>query len=215
MYLDRDGLLICLIGPAGSGKTTLSQKLVQEFSPTVKHSISLTSRAPRTTEIDGVSYHFVTREVFLEKVKEEELFEWEETHGNFYGTLRGSLESAIQNGSDLTLDIDIRGALNFKRSFPQHTIIVFLIPPSPETLKERIVNRSVVSPEELERRIQTAKDEYKTFLSDQGGEHLIDYAVVNDDLEKTYDTVRSILLAERVRMERISSKALRKICTVE
>jgi len=213
--LKRKGILFVLIGPTGSGKSTFCSRLVGEFSKDLHYSISVTSRAPRANEVRGKSYHFVSREEFLDRRDKGEFFEWEETHGNLYGTLRSNLENGINGGNDLLFQIDIRGAMSLKRAFPENTVSVFIMPPSFQALKERLAGRGTVDPQELARRFATARDEYTALrkLSSEPGK--VDYLVVNHDLEETYSRIRSIVVAERARYHRMDQGSVAQFCEID
>lgn len=213
--MKRTGILLCLIGPAAGGKTTLAKALLQKFGATVSFSVSVTSRPARSGEVQGESYHFVSRAEFDERIKAGAFVEWEEVHGNLYGTLKEALTKSVVDGKDLILDIDIAGALNIKKLNPQDTVIVFIVPPSSKVLVERILKRGSVTPEELSRRLDTARIEYAKALelSKQFGK--IDYFVVNDDRLLAEAQVESILEAERSRLSRLDDLALRTICRVD
>ncbi len=210
--IDRSGMLFTLVGPAGAGKTTLSKALLQKFS-SLSLSISVTSRAPRSGEKDGREYFFVGKDEFKKRVDTGEFFEYEEVHGNFYGTLRSTLDTNIREGRDLLLDIDIRGALNFKRAYPDNAVIVFIVPPSFEELKNRVTSRSSVTTEELTRRIVTAKAEYSKVLDDSG--KAIDYLLVNEDLERTNEVLHSIFTAESARLKRLKANSYKPILSIK
>jgi guanylate kinase len=199
--------VFCLIGPAGSGKTTLADHLAENFATTLSRVITTTSRVKREGEVEGESYYFVDRQTFEDKVNNHDFFEWEETHGNFYGTSYAALQEIEDRGEDLLLNIDIRGALNFKRNFPERTVIVFLMPPSIQVLKERVLNRGT-GIEETEHRLQTAEREYREALESASE---IDYVIVNDKLEDSQNQIRSIVFAERVRLSRYSSEMRKRI----
>ena len=154
--LKRQGILFCLVGPSGSGKTYLSKEIIAR-EPRAKLSISVTSRAPRAGEVTGLDYHFVARGDFEAKIKRGELFEWEEVHGNLYGTLKSAVQDSIDNGLDLLLDIDIRGALNFKKHYSANTCLIFLVPPSYSVLIERLNARGAMSAEDKAKRLKTAE----------------------------------------------------------
>lgn len=223
--IKRKGILFVMIGPSGSGKSTICGALVREFPNDLRYSISVTSRPPRPGEIDGVSYHFVSRQEFIEMRERGEFFEWEETHGNLYGTLRASLENGINAGHDLLFQIDIRGALTMKSNFPNNTVAVFLVPPSFEVLRERLVGRGGVDQSELERRLYTARQEYDALKAlhidaakgdgDRRDASKIDYLVVNNDIDQTYAAMRGIVLAERARFSRLHLGDIARICVVD
>lgn len=212
--LIRKGILFVLIGPTGSGKSTFCERLVDEFPDGLKYSTSATSRPPRANESEGKSYHFMTRDEFLSRREQGEFFEWEEIHGNLYGTLQASLIQGIESGKDLLFQIDVRGALNFKRQFPDNAVTVFLVPPSFQELRSRLEARGTVDPAELQRRFATAKNEYDALLRLHGQGPMIDYLVVNRELESTYEQVRAIVLAERARYQRVDKDSVRQFCEV-
>ncbi len=211
--LKRKGILFVLIGPSGSGKSTFCSRLIRDFDD-LHYSISVTSRPPRQGEVQGTSYHFVSREEFLARRDRGEFFEWEETHGNLYGTLRSTLQNGIDGGHDLLFQIDIRGALTMKKHFPDNTVSVFIIPPSFEALRERLVGRGSVDAAELERRFATARQEYEALLSLHGEAAKVDYLLLNEDLEDTYTHMKGIVMAERSRYLRMDDESVAKFCKV-
>jgi len=211
--LKRKGILFVLIGPSGSGKSTFCSRLVKDFDD-LHYSTSVTSRPPRDGEVQGKSYHFVSREDFIARRERGEFFEWEETHGNLYGTLRATLQNGIDGGHDLLFQIDIRGALTMKSHFPDNTVSVFIIPPSFEALRDRLVARGPVDPAELERRFATARQEYESLLSLRGEHGKVDYLLLNQDLEETYDLMKGIVMAERSRYLRMDGDSVAKFCKV-
>ncbi len=208
----RVGMVLCLVGPAGGGKTTFCHRLLQEFPNDMRLSISATTRPPRPGERDGVSYYYLTEQEFKSRVEAGKFFEWEEIHGRRYGTLQETVDSAIQTGKDLLLDIDIKGALNFKRRLPEHTVLTFLVPPSPEVLKSRVLGRGGVSPSELDVRLRTAAQEYSQLLSLADKPGAVDYFIVNDVADATYETLRSVVLAERTRLIRLKKADVQAVC---
>lgn len=204
---ERFPILFCLVGPAGSGKTTLAELLITQFSNSLSRVITTTSRLPRPGEIEGESYYFVTRESFQESVANKAFFEWEETHGNLYGTSFEAMHSIERRGEDLLLVVDIRGALNFKTSFPNRTVIIFLVPPSIEVLKNRVESRGTAQAE-LKRRLKTAEAEYNLALTHRDS---LDYLVLNDDLEVATQTLTSVIRAERVKLSHYNPKSVETI----
>lgn len=210
MTVARRGMLFCLVGPAGGGKTSFCRKLEEAYGASVRCSVSVTSRPARPDEIKGKSYVFVTRADFERLVRDGEFFEWEENHGNYYGTLRSTVEETLRGGIDLLLTIDIRGALNFKKSFPQNTVITFIVPPSTAALRERLRGRGEISDLEFRTRLATATREYRELL-DSAGSDQIDYLLVNDSFDVAFAGLRAILDAERHRLVRISAADLARL----
>lgn len=212
--LVRKGILFVLVGPTGCGKSTFCSRLVAEYADTVQYSTSATTRPPRPGEVQGKSYHFMSPEEFEQRRSAGEFFESEETHGYRYGTLRSSLENGINAGKDLLFQIDIRGALNFKKHFPNNTVTLFIIPPSFAELKGRIKGRGAIDPQELQRRFATAREEYEALLKLNSDPGKIDYLVVNSELEQAYQSVKSIVLAERSRYLRIDRASVEQFCDI-
>lgn len=210
----RKGILFVLVGPTGCGKSTFCERLVRDYPETLQYATSATTRPPRANEVAGKSYHFMSRDEFLDRRSKGEFFETEETHGNLYGTLRATLENGINAGKDLLFQIDIRGALNFKKHFPNNTVTLFIIPPSFDALKERLKGRGTVDPAELQRRFGTAREEYQSLLALNGEPGKIDYLVVNNDLDEAYESVRCIVFAERYRYHRMDRASVERFCTV-
>lgn len=200
----RDALFIVLIGPAGAGKSVLAKEILKAF-PKIKLSVSATTRKPRDGETDGVSYHFLSRDDFLSKIDNGEFFEHEEVHGNFYGTLNSEIEKALNSKTDLLFDIDIRGAQSLRKRVGENMVCIGIVPPSQGVLEERIKGRGVITPEELSKRMQTARLEYELMLSEVG-KYTIDYLVVNQDWEKAKHLILGIVEAEMHSYKRISDR---------
>ncbi len=206
----REGLLYCLVGPTASGKSSLSRELLAR-DENIHLSISATTRAPRAGEQDGVHYHFIERAEFERQVKEGLFFEWAEVHGNLYGTTRQTVNEAISAGKDLLLDIDIKGVRSFKAAYPNNTIVCVVTPPDRATLLQRISARSQVIQSDLDRRLATAVQEYQEFRELAQTGQIVDYLLVNENFETSFEAVRALLIAERLNIARMSQETLAKI----
>lgn len=172
---------------SGAGKTTLKDLVIKDF-PDIKYSISATTRQPRAGEVDGVHYFFKTKEEFEELIKNDGLIEWNEVHGNYYGTPKSFVEQTLAEGNRVLFDLDVFGKVNFDKVYPTATGILIL-PPSDEGLERRLRGRGTDSEEVIQLRLANAKKEVE-FAKTQGKyEHII----VNDDLQKAADELRAIL----------------------
>jgi len=187
------GLLIVLSGPSGAGKGTLCQELLKQM-PHLKYSVSATTRQPRQGEVDGLHYYFRSREEFQAMIEGDELLEWAEFCGNYYGTPKFAVEQAIQAGNDVILEIEIQGALQIKKRFRQG-VFIFIVPPSMDELSQRIHKRGTESEEVIQRRLQTALQELEYVTE-------YDYVVVNDEVPLAVDKLKCILVAEKCRVKR-------------
>lgn len=210
--LRGSGVLLCVVGPSGSGKSSLGQELLREEGERLVLSVSATSRPPREGEHNGVHYHFLSRAEFEAKRESGFFFESEEVHGNYYGTPRQVLEPTLRGERDLLLDVDIKGALNFRSSFPKNAVVIFIAPPSQEEMVRRITSRAAISQDEVQRRLTTALMEYQMFHAAPGG--AIDYLIVNYEFGSSLSLLRSILHAERARVGRYLHDDLRKLLTI-
>ena len=190
----RRGLLLILSSPSGAGKSTLTENLVRQ-DPSIKLSISVTTRPKRTSEIDGVHYRFISADEFAEMRERGDLLEWAEVHGNFYGTPRKPVEQALARGEDMMFDIDWQGTRQICEKMRSDVVSVFVLPPSMAELKARLERRAEDSPEVIERRLRNAREEIAQWGS-------YDYVLVNDDLQLTFADLKAILGAERMRRER-------------
>lgn len=210
--VERSGILFCLVGPAGGGKTSIAQQLLANNGTTIRKAVSVTTRPKRAGEQEGVSYYFVTRAEFERRVAAGMFFEWEETHGNLYGTLRESINDRLEQGIDTVFDIDIRGAASLRSQFTKNTVVVLVVPPSFRDLESRITKRGPVSESELTRRLSTARDEYEQMLlayhRGDGGEYL----VVNENLDVAVSEAQAILDAERRRLARFAPSLAMRVC---
>ncbi len=185
---------LVLSAPSGGGKTTVARQLLQRRGD-VGYSVSCTTRAPRAGEVDGTHYHFLTREAFDVKLAEGAFAEWADVHGQRYGTLKSELQRVMDGGQHVILDIDVQGAEQIARAFPQ-SVLVFLLPPSGRVLIDRLGGRGTEDPAAIRRRLHNALEELRHVAR-------YHYVVVNDDLEHTIHRVSSILDAEVVRHHRV------------
>lgn len=191
--MNTSGLLIVISGPSGAGKGTLCSLIKKEF-PNVYYSISATTRSPRQGEVDGTDYLFINKEKFFKLKEENGLLEWAEVYGNYYGTPRALVEKNIEEGTDVILEIDIQGALQVKKQFPEG-VFIFIVPPSIGELKRRIENRGQNSPEDIQNRLKSVHREL-SYVSEY------DYVVVNDKIETAIAKLKSIITAEKCRPQR-------------
>ena len=187
------GMLLLISGPSGTGKGTLYERLLKE-DPSMSFSVSVTTRQPRLGEVDGVHYHFVTEDAYDELLRQDAFLEHASVHGHRYGTLKGPVEEAIEEGRSILLDLDPQGGLNVMRQMPD-VVSVFILPPSYAVQRERLRTRNTEEPGEIDRRLKGAKDEVKQMVHYQ-------YALINDDLDKAYDALRCRVRAEKMRTSR-------------
>ena len=172
---------------SGAGKTTLKDKVIGEF-PDIVYSISATTRKTREGEVDGVHYFFKTKEEFEKLIKEDGLIEWNEVHGNYYGTPKFFVEDMLRQGKRVLFDLDVFGKVNFDKVYPDATGILIL-PPSEEELERRLRGRGTDSEEVIRLRLENAKKEME-FAKTKGK---YEYTIINDDLERAADELRAIL----------------------
>lgn len=182
----KEGKLIILVAPSGSGKTTIAHKLLDDFSK-VKFSVSATTRPPREGEVHGKDYYFLSKEEFDKKIEDHEFLEWEEIYnGSRYGTLRSEVDKLIESGYFPLLDIEVKGALNVKRQYGAKSVAIFIRPPSLEELKRRLVKRGSEDNASLETRLERAEKEL-TYANK------FDFVVINDELDAAYKQVTTIV----------------------
>jgi guanylate kinase len=187
------GNLIIISSPSGGGKGTLIKRVMAETSD-VSYSVSVTTRPKRDDEIEGVHYHFVSRNQFAKLIEEEAFLEYANVHGNFYGTSRIFIEQEMAKGKDVILEIDVQGAGIVRAKTPD-SIGIFILPPSFDVLKERLTTRNTESEEALAVRLENASLEVDRFSE-------FDFVVINNDLEKAVSDLKSILVASSLRKDR-------------
>ena len=176
--------------PSGSGKSTLVDK-VRQIVPGLDFSISYTTRPARGSEQNGREYFFITREEFEKMIREDEFLEHAEVFGNYYGTAKEVLQKARKNGQDLLLDIDVQGAAQIKGKLPG-AVSIFILPPDRKTLESRLRNRSLDKENVIQHRLATASREIENYMK-------YDYILINDRLDESVETLKAILLGERLR----------------
>lgn len=192
--IGRRGLMLVLSSPSGAGKTTLT-RLLRENEPSLTLSVSVTTRPRRPSEVHGVHYRFIDTREFAAMRDRGELLEWAEVHGNFYGSPRREIDRALAAGQDILFDIDYQGAQQIRANAPSDVVSVFILPPSIPEMKRRLERRAEDPPEMIARRMRTALGELERWRE-------YDYVLVNDDLERCFDRLRAILVAERLRRDR-------------
>ena len=185
------GVLLIVSGPSGAGKGTICSEYMKR-RPETFLSISATSRVPRPGDEEGVTYFFKTKEQFSKMIENNELFEYAQFCGNFYGTPKAPVLSAIESGRDVILEIEVQGALQVKEKLPE-AVLVFVLPPSPEVLRERLTGRNTESIEAVNKRIGEAEREISNSPR-------YDYIIVNDSLPEATELLESISDAEKAKI---------------
>ncbi len=206
MSSDAGAGLVVVSGASGAGKSSLLQRLLAA-TPCLRFSVSHATRAPRPGEQDGVQYHFVDRARFQQLIREEAFLEWAEVHGDLKGTSRAELERARAEGVDLLLDLDVQGAEQVRRRFPQ-ALTIFVLPPSFAELERRLRGRGQDSEEVVRRRLRNARDEMRRFAE-------YDFVVVNDDFERCVGDLVALVRAARLRRSRMEPVARQVLATFE
>lgn len=201
MKIHRQGIIFVISAPSGTGKTTICEKIIDTL-PDLKMSVSHTTREPRTGEIDGVNYHFTDKATFEEMIKNNEFIEWAEVYGNLYGTSMKVINEILSSGYDVLLDIDTQGAKNIKTIYPD-SVLIFIIPPSIEELRRRLINRKEED-NVIKKRLSKAIEEISNY-------EFYDYLVVNDNLERAISETLCIISTERLKVSRIKENFITKL----
>jgi len=187
------GTLFVVSSPSGGGKGTIIRHVL-DVVPNLSYSVSFTTRAPRNNEANGREYFFISRQVFEEMVAAGEFLEWACVHGNLYGTAKRQIADETTAGTDIVLEVDVQGAESV-RELPLDSVSVFILPPSFEVLRERLIARGTDSPQELEIRLRNAPEELRQYSA-------FDYVIINDEVERAAGQLASIIYAERARCRR-------------
>lgn len=190
----RRGLLFVMSSPSGAGKTTLSRKLL-ETDREIAMSVSVTTRKARPGEVDGKDYHFISKDAFEAMVAGHELLEWANVFGNLYGTPRKPVEQALEQGHDVLFDIDWQGTQQLAQAMPEDLVRLFILPPEPDALRQRLIQRAQDSSSVIAKRMAEAAREISHWPE-------YDYVVVNDEIEAAHAQVVAILTAERLKRRR-------------
>lgn len=192
--MGRRGILFVVSAPSGAGKTTLCQQIVSAV-PGLKHSVSYTTRRPRPGEQHGREYFFVDEPMFREMVGRGEFAEWATVYGHLYGTPNRMLTEMMDGGVDVLLDVDTQGAMQIKQRF-EDAICIYVLPPSLQALRSRLLQRAGDSPEEIDRRLKQAREEVWSY------QHY-DYVIRNDDVKQALKELEAVILTERIRTKRL------------
>ncbi|MEQ6375271.1 guanylate kinase [Bacillaceae bacterium S4-13-58] len=192
---EEKGILFVLSGPSGVGKGTVRKALFEQ-SNNLHYSISMTTRQPRQGEQDGIDYFYKSKEEFEQLIRDGKMLEWAEFVGNYYGTPKDYVQKTLDEGKDVFLEIEVNGALQVRKNFKEG-VFIFLIPPSLEELKNRIISRGTETDEIVQNRLNEAKREIKMMDA-------YDYVVINDKIDHAVEMVKAIVKSEHCKRERIA-----------
>lgn len=195
----RAGIVFVISAPSGAGKSTLCRELLRRFKD-IKLSVSYTTRPPRKGEINDVHYTFISQKKFKDMIAGGKFAEWAMVHGNLYGTSVDRLKKLSKEGLDILLDIDVQGARQVKNSY-RNAVYIFILPPSMEILKRRLMKRKSEPKEAVALRLERAKDEILSYKE-------YDYVIINDKLDNAYREFESIILSTRLKTENMEHKRI-------
>ena len=199
--LNRKVLLLVVSGPSGAGKGTICKALLNK-NDQIKLSVSATTRKPRNGEVHGVNYFFIEKEEFAKMIENGEFLEYAQIYDNFYGTPKAAIIECLEKGQDVILEIEMQGARQIKEVYPEG-VFIFVLPPSLEELKSRIVGRGTETQEEIEKRFSCAFEEINQIVN-------YDYFIVNEDIEKSVSDVEAIICAEKNKVTRYKNNIIDK-----
>lgn len=199
--LNRKGLLLVVSGPSGAGKGTICKALLNK-NDQIKLSVSATTRKPRNGEVHGVNYFFIEKEEFTKMIENGEFLEYAQIYDNFYGTPKAAIIECLEKGQDVILEIEMQGARQIKEVYPEG-VFIFVLPPSLEELKSRIVGRGTETQEEIEKRFSCAFEEINQIVN-------YDYFIVNEDIEKSVNDVEAIIASEKNKVIRYKNNIIDK-----
>jgi len=183
--MEKKGLLVVISGFSGSGKGTLMKELLKRYDDTYALSISATTRSPREGELHGREYFFVTKAEFEKMIENEELIEYAGYVGNYYGTPKPYVLSKLLEGKDVILEIEVQGAIDLKKRYPE-AVMIFITPPDKKTLEKRLVGRGTESKAQIENRLERAAKEADSMEN-------YDYLIINDEIEKTIEKIHNLI----------------------
>lgn len=192
--IERRGLMLVISSPSGAGKSTIARTLL-DSDKQISLSVSVTTRPRRQSEIEGIHYHFVSQREFERLRDSDSLLEWAQVHGNYYGTPREAVETAMSEGRDMLFDIDWQGAQQLQDKMSADVVSIFILPPTMAELQSRLHRRAEDSEEVIQTRLANSRAEIEHWRE-------YDYVIVNDDLDTAFNAVQSIVRAERLRRDR-------------
>lgn len=192
--ISRRGVMLVLSSPSGAGKSTIARNILDHV-PGFEISVSVTTRQRRGSEIKGIHYHFISEREFEMRRDSDELLEWAQVHGNYYGTPRAPVEAALAAGRDMLFDIDWQGAAQMREKMAADIVSVFVLPPTMKELLSRLQRRAEDPEDVIAMRLDNARSEIAQWRT-------YDYVIVNDDLDRAFGSIRSIIEAERVKAKR-------------
>ncbi len=184
--MGRKGLLVVISAPSGGGKTTVIRRVLASGNGNFKYSISATTRRIRAGEVDGQDYHFLSLEGFKDKKEQGEFVEWAEVHGNYYATPRKPIEKWLNKGKTVFLDLDVNGGLEVKKYFNDSALLIFIKPPSVESLVQRLRGRKTETQHEIDKRLKRVPEEMHK-------SQRYDYQILNEDLDNTKTEILEII----------------------